>query len=238
MPRIRRTCPPGAAQHVLNRGNNRRTIFHKIGDYLAFLRLMAEAQTKIPLLLLAYCLMPNHFHFIVLPESAAALSAYMRWLMNAHVRQYHQHYETCGTGHIYQGRFKNFPVQTGSHLLNVWKYVEGNALRAGLVRRGEDWRWSSLSEEGRLDGPELCESPIVRPGAWVDYVNEELSLSDLKGVRRSVRRGAPYGDEDWTASVAKAHGLEFTLHRPGRPGWSSLSGRRGRRRGRSSSGSH
>ena len=108
MPRTRRVCPSGIAQHVLNRGNGRRTIFHKSADYQAFLRLMREAQQRTPLRLLAYCLMPNHFHLVVLPESAVELSAYMRWLLNAHVRRYHEHYNSRGTGHIYQDRTRTF----------------------------------------------------------------------------------------------------------------------------------
>jgi putative transposase len=205
------------AQHVLNRGNNRRTIFHKDGDYRAFLLLMAEAQTRVPMTFLAYCLMPNHFHFVVMPESAAALSAYMRWFMNAHVRQYHQHYETCGTGHIYQGRYKNFPIQTDSHLLHVWKYVEANALRAQLVARAEDWPWSSLSSGRCPRRPVLSESPIARPDGWIDYVNDAFPPEDLRCVRRAIKRGMPYGDQVWTAKIATQYGLEFTLRRQGRP---------------------
>ena len=217
MPRIHRVCPPGLAQHVINRGNNRRTIFHKSGDYQAFLRLLADVQAEIPMPLLTYCIMPNHFHLIVLPPSASSLSAYMRRLMNAHVRQYHQHYETCGTGHIYQGRFRNFSIQTDGHLLNAWKYVEGNALRAGLVRRAEHWRWSSLAAADGLERPRLCEAPVERPALWLDWVNDGFDDEELKRLRRSVKRGSPYGDEAWTDRIAKSHGLEFTLHSVGRP---------------------
>jgi putative transposase len=216
MPRIRRVCPPGVAQHVINRGNDRRTIFHKSGDYEAFLRLLGEAQAQTPMPVLAYCLMPNHFHLIVLPESAVALSAYMRWLMNAHVRQYHQHYETCGRGHIYQGRFKNFSIQTDRYLLNAWRYVEGNALRAGLVRRAEHWRWSSLSTGDDTRRPSLCESPVERPARWIDWVNDGFGTDELQRLRQCVKRGAPYGDDGWTEWIAKTHGLEFTLRPPGR----------------------
>jgi putative transposase len=177
---------------------------------------MREAQQRTPLALLAYCLMPNHFHLVVLPESAVELSAYMRWLMNAHVRRYHQHYGTCGTGHIYQGRYKNFPIQNGRHLLNVWKYVEGNALRARLVRRAEYWRWSSLSSDASIERPLLCESPIERPASWVEWVNNGFESDELTLLRRSVKRGAPYGDTDWTEYVAKTHGLEFTMRKQGR----------------------
>ena len=218
MPRIRRSAPPGLAHHVINRGNDRKMVFHRVGDYLAFLRFMAEAQISVPMRILAFCLMPNHFHLIVWPETVEALSAYMRVLMNLHVRNYHQHYGTVGHGHIWQGRFKNFPIQQDLHLLRVLRYVEANALRASLVRRAEDWSWSSLAEPRENDWPQLTASPIHRPDEWLDYVNDAVGGSELKRLRLSAGRGAPYGEPEWTARIAKTYGLEFTLRPAGRPG--------------------
>ena len=217
MPRIRRVFPPGIAQHVINRGNNRRTIFRKDGDYRAFLRLMAEAQQRHPIELLEYCVMPTHFHFVFWPQTEDAIPAYMTWLMNAHVRQYHQHYETCGHGHIYQGRYKNFPIQTDRHLLTVLRYVGANPLRALLVGRAENWKWSSLSAATSIARPELADSPVTRPRPWLPLVNSNLDEKTLQRIRRSVRRGAPFGDDTWTVRFAETHGLEFTLRSCGRP---------------------
>jgi len=217
MPRIRRSAPDGLAHHIINRGNDRKTVFHKIGDYLAFLRFMRAAQVCVPMRILAFCLMPNHFHFVFWPESVASLSAYMRLLMNAHVRNYQQHYGTCGHGHIWQGRFKNFPIQHDVHLLRVLRYVEANAGRANLVRRAEDWSWGSLAEPRGTEWPELTAWPVGRPDNWLDYVNDPVAGSEIQRLRLSVRRGAPYGQPDWTEKVAKASGLEFTLRPPGRP---------------------
>ena len=216
MPRIRRSAPDGMAHHVINRGNNRRRVFHKRGDYLAFLRLMGEAQEHIPMRILAYCLMPNHFHLVVWPDTMVSLSAYMHRLMNAHVRNYHQHYGTCGHGHIWQGRFKNFPIQHDANLLRVLRYVEANPLRADLVRRAEDWSWGSLADS-RHEQPALAEWPVARPEDWIDCVNVQHSAGDLAALRYSVRRGAPYGDDEWQKRIAKEYGLEFTLRPPGRP---------------------
>lgn len=218
MPRIRRSAPPGLAHHVLNRGNDRKRIFHKVGDYLAFLRFMFAAQARVPMKILAFCLMPNHFHMVLWPGSVEQLSGFMSVLMNLHVRNYQQHYGTVGHGHIWQGRFKNFPIQDDIHLLRVLRYVEANALRASLVRRAEDWSWNSLAEPRGDDWPELTSSPIERPDDWLDYVNGPVGGSELKRLRFSARRGAPYGEPDWTERVAKAYGLEFTLRPAGRPG--------------------
>ena len=216
MPRIARVFIEGAAYHVLNRGNNRSVIFQKPEDYSAFLRLMIEAHARTPIRLLAYILMPSHFHFIIRPATSDEIPAYMRWLMNAHVRHYHQHYGTSGYGHIYQGRYKAFPIETESYLLNALRYVEANALRAGLVERAEYWPWSS-AHPGHANGPELSAWPMPRPADWLELLNQQLSEDKLGAIRRSVDRGAPYGSKDWTQRTAAEYGLEFTLRSRGRP---------------------
>src|SRR4051812_22599060 len=146
MPRAARRCPGGFVYHVLNRGNDRKTIFHKRGDARAFVQLLDEAKHQVPTTrLLAWCLMNNHWHLVLHPTLDTDVTLFMSWLANAHVRRYRQHYETNGMGHLYQGRFKSFPVSTDDYdLLTVIRYVEANPLRARLVERAEDWRWSSL----------------------------------------------------------------------------------------------
>src|SRR5271155_5641953 len=128
MPRRARNTPAGLVYHVLNRGVGRRTLFHKPEDYWAFERVVAEAHKRIPLRILAHCLMPNHWHFVVWPQREGELSGFMQWL--THTQRWHAHYHTSGTGHLYQGRFKSFPVKCDMHLLLVLRYVERNALRA------------------------------------------------------------------------------------------------------------
>jgi putative transposase len=206
-------------QHVLSRGNDRKRIFLKREDYWAFLRLLVEAQNRYGLALLAYCLMPNHFHLVVRPESDVAISEYMHWLLSTHVRRYHRHYGTTGNGHLYQERYKNFLVQPGAHLLRVLRYVEANAVRASLVLRAEDWTWSSLQTNTSDSRPMLSPSPIERPPDWVDYVNQAVSLEELFEMRRSVVRDAPYGDPEWATAVAREYNVESTIRLPGRPRW-------------------
>ncbi|WP_202802903.1 transposase [Singulisphaera acidiphila] len=142
MARTARASVGGLCYHALNRGNRRETVFHKAGDYDAFLGAMADATARTPLDLLGYCLMSNHFHLVLRPHADGDLSRWMQWLLTAHARRYHRHHHT--TGHVWQGRFKAFPIEADEHLLTVLRYVERNALRAELVVRAEDWRWSSL----------------------------------------------------------------------------------------------
>jgi putative transposase len=218
MPRRRRIVPDNAVHHVLNRGNRRAEIFKKAGDYDDFLNLLANAIERVPMRILAVCVMPTHFHLLLWPLQGVDLSAYMNWLMNAHVRRYHQHYGTTGLGHIYQGRYKNFLVQSDAHLYRVLRYVEANARTAGLVPRAELWRGSSLCRRYTPDGRAyLSEWPVPRPADWGRYVNEGIDSHELAGLRECSRRGRPYGDPGWTVSTATKHGLESTVRDRGRP---------------------
>src|SRR5436305_874389 len=198
MSRSARVAPGGMIYHVLNRAGARLPLFRKDADYEAFERVMAEAMRLHPTRLLSYCLMPNHWHLVLWPRATGELSAYMRWLSNTHVRRWRQHWHSVGQGHVYQGRFKSFPVQDDRHYLTLLRYVEANPLRAGMVRRAEHWRWSSLSAARTPDGRTLLhEGPLPKPRDWDKIVNEPLEAQALAAARASVKRGRPFGDPAW-----------------------------------------
>jgi len=166
--------------------------------------------------ILGWCVMPNHFHLVLRPEADGDLSRWMQWLMTSHVRRYHSHYH--GAGHVWQGRFKAFPIQADEHLLTVLRYVERNPLRAGLVERAEDWRWSSLPLRTMKPVPKiLSPSPTKLPSGWTALVNRGQRAADEEAVRKSVQRGTPLGGERWTTTTAERLGLESTLRPRGRP---------------------
>src|SRR5437773_11604875 len=144
MSRRIRCSDGGYVHHVLNRAVGRATLFRKEADYVAFEKILREAWERFDMRLLAYLVMPNHWHLVVWPRKDGDLSSYLQWLTVTHVRRWHAHHHTAGTGPIYQGRFKSFPVQEGEHFLTVCRYVERNALRANLVSQAEHRRWSSL----------------------------------------------------------------------------------------------
>jgi putative transposase len=220
MPRTARASVGNICYHVLNRGNGRAEVFHKDADYAAFLDLMAAANERLPMRLLSYALLPNHFHLVLWPRADGDLSRWMQWLLTSHVRRYHRHYH--GSGHVWQGRFKAFPVERDEHLLAVLRYVERNALRARLAERAERWPWSSLAWRAerpakRVRPTMLADWPVPCPRDWVERVNCPQSEVELAALRLSVERGAPFGDESWARRTAKRLGLESTLRPRGRP---------------------
>jgi len=129
MPRPRRVCEPGVVLHVMNRANRKQRIFHGETDYSLFVEVLAAATQKFAVRLLAFCVMPNHWHLVIWPSAGDDVPAYMHWLTSTHVRQYHRVHGLIGTGHLYQGRYVSVPVQTDRHLLTVLRYVEANAVR-------------------------------------------------------------------------------------------------------------
>src|SRR5262245_39966713 len=135
MPRTARASVGGSWYHALNRGNQRAAVFHKPGDYDAFVEAIIDARNKVLVDVLGFCLMPNHFHVVLRPHADGDLGRWMQWLLTAHARRYHRHYGT--SGHVWQGRFKAFAIQDDDHLATVLRYVERNALRAELVARAE-----------------------------------------------------------------------------------------------------
>jgi len=220
MPRRPRLAVGDLAYHVLNRRVGRLPLFEKPGDYAAFETILGEAAVRTRIRLAAYCLMPNHWHLLLWPRHDGELSEVLRWISVTHTQRWHAHRKTAGTGPVYQGRFKSFPVQTDEHFLTVVRYVERNAIRAKLVSRAEDWRWGSLWRRTQGD-PELSawlsDWPIERPRDWVARVNRPQTALELESLRLSVQRGRPFGEEAWVGRMTKRFGLESTVRPRGRP---------------------
>jgi len=221
MPRQARNTPGGLIYHVLNRSVARLRIFKTPKDYVAFERVLAEAQVGCPMRVLSYCLMPNHWHLVLWPTGDDDLTAYMRWMTHTHVMRWHTAHRTVGTGPLYQGRFKAYPVQKDGHCLTVCRYVERNALKAGLVDRAEDWQWCSLWRRGHRrvtdNVPVLTPWPVSRPRQWTNLVNRPQSVADHAAVEHCIRRGGPFGTRTWTTTMIDRLKLEHTQRNPGRP---------------------
>jgi putative transposase len=221
MARKPRFAPGGLAYHVMNRTWGMIELFQDAGDYEAFERVLAEAVAREEMMrVCGYCLMPNHFHLVLWPEKDGQLSRFMQWLTMTHAQRWHAHRQSGGRGHLYQSRFKSFPIEQDRHFLSVCRYVERNALRANLVQRAEEWRWNSLWVRGRNSGPmkdQLAIGPVPLPRDWIRRVNEPQDEKELAALHFSRDRGRPYGEAEWARITADRLGLESSLRPPGRP---------------------
>lgn len=218
MSRPPRSIHAGSCYHVINRGNNRATIFHHPGDYGAFISLIRDAQERLPLDLFAACLMPNHFHLVVRPHGPDDVGTWMHWLLTTHSHRYHLTHGT--SGRVWQGRYKAFPIEQDAHLLTVLRYVERNAVRAGFVARARDWRWGSASwRHGPAARSALLQVPPVSlPVGWDDYVDQPQTTQELESMRACVNGQRAYGGDEWTAAAPECQGWSApAVRRRGRP---------------------
>jgi len=216
MPRTSRAAVGGQCYHLINRGNCRAQIFYDRGDYRRFLALMREAQARVAIEVFACCLMPNHFHLLARARMGSDFAEWMHWLLTTHVRRHHVF--NGSSGRLWQGRFKSFPIQEDGQFLTVARYVERNAVRAGLVRCAEEWPWGSLNWRHDPQCPfPLASSPVPLPGNWTEFVNAPQTPEELEAVRVCVNRQRPYGTSAWTAQTASQFGLSSSLRPVGRP---------------------
>jgi len=231
MGRPLRESAGGVVYHVLNRRVLRLTLFEHDNDYLAFERVLVEAMRRDEAPeLFSLCLMPNHWHLLLRPRENGDLSKWMQWLTVTHTHRWHSHHETTGTGPLYQGRFKCFPVQTDAHFLTAARYVERNALRAKLqgIESAEQWRWSTLwlrhrankrrlTETEQLLAASVADWPVNRPSDWLRRVNRAETAAELAAMQLSLTRGRPFGSDKWSRQISDQLGLHSTLRERGRP---------------------
>jgi putative transposase len=220
MPRNPRFAPGGLAYHVHNRAFGKTKLFKDAEDYETFEQVLAEAAAREPTLrICAYCLMPDHFHLVVLPRSDGQLSRFMQWVTMTHAQRWRTRRGTA-PGHIYQSRFRSFPIQEDLHFPSVCRYVETNAVRKKLAKRADRWRWSSLWARASKSGPMktvLSKWPVKMPNDWATRISGPQEAQELAALRVSLDRGRPYGDEAWVRKTAKRLGAESTLRPIGRP---------------------
>ena len=194
MPRTARVAPGGMVFHVLNRGVARMQLFEKAADYQAFEQVLRDTLDQSPMRICAYAVMPNHWHLLLWPESNGELAAFMQRLTITHVRRWQEHRGYAGLGHVYQGRYKSFPVESDEHFWVVARSVERNALRANLVLRAEEWRWSSLWQRCHPTGEErslLAAWPIDMPANWLERVNQTDDAQELECFAGACNEAAP-----------------------------------------------
>jgi len=223
MPRIARVAPGGIVYHVLNRANGRLRLFKKDEDFAAFEEVLASAHQRLPIRILDWVLMSNHWHMVLWPRRDGELTSFLRWLTLTHTQRWKHAHNAVGHGHLYQGRFKSFPVQDDRHLLTVLCYVERNPIRAQQVVRAQNWRWGSCHVRQRPSHPLaslLTDWPVDRPRHWLELVNRPQEPEEAALVKLSIQRSRPFGNDSWVQSTVRRLHLEQSLRPRGRPpGW-------------------
>lgn len=214
MSRLARVVVPGFPHHVTQRGNRRQAIFFEDGDYALYRDLLAERCRKASVEVWAYCLMPNHVHLIMVPQSAEGLA---RSIGETH-RQYTAFVNARArwTGHLFQGRFASVALDD-DHLMLAARYVALNPVRARLVKRPQDWPWSSLRAHlaGRDDGLVHVAPLLARLGRIDALVDVDEDIQALARLRAAESTGRPLGSDAFVARLEQR--LQRTL-RPGKPG--------------------
>ena len=190
MPRRARSTQRNSYFHVINRSVRRLVLFTQPADYRAFLSILSQALEQHPVRLLAYSVMPNHWHLVMGQTDTETLSRCLHWVTSTHAIRFNRHGQE---GPIYQGRLTSVQIPAVGDLVRVCRYVERNALQAGLVRQAQDWPWASLSE--RLQSSQcvpLVNAPFLSSRAWADYVNTPRPGDDA--AQNLLGRVAPLDD--------------------------------------------
>jgi len=220
MPRLARVDLGEYVYHVINRAIGRLKIFESKDDYALFEELLARAKEETGMRILAYAIMPNHWHLVLYPRNAGDLGIFMHRLTNTHTRRVHVRTRTIGHGPLYQGRYKSFIVESDQHLLTLIKYVERNPVRARLARTCEAWQWGSAWRRinGTKEQQELLDSsPVLLPHQYRTWINTPDREDDLKTIRLSANKGVPYGRDRWVDAMVTKYNLEYTRRSAGRP---------------------
>jgi len=214
MARLARVVAPGVPHHVTQRGNRCQPTFFADEDYAAYLDLVAEGCRAAGTEVWAYCLMPNHVHLVMVPRDADGLRAA---LGDAHRRYARQVNAThAWSGYLWQGRFKSFPMDE-DHVLAAARYIELNPVRAKLVRRARDWRWSSARAHlaGQDDALVRVRPLLDLAPDWADLLASGLKDEEREAIRRGERTGRPLGGKTFIARLERRLGRTLARQKPG-----------------------
>jgi len=220
MARLARVVAPGYPHHVTQRGNRRQQTFFGDDDYREYLSLLVEWCGRHGVRILAYCLMPNHVHVVVVPPSEDALC---RAIGEAHRRYTRRvNFREGWRGHLWQGRFASF-VMDEEYLVSAVRYVERNPVKAGLARRAEDWPWSSAAAHAAGRGDAVAQGDWLTQltAGWVCSWAEFLRRKDDRGFATAMRRcentGRPLGEATFLSKLEALLGRTLLPRKPGRP---------------------
>jgi len=216
MPRIARVVVPGCPHHVTQRGTNRGVIFADDADRRKFLYCLTDWTSKTGTRVWAYCLMGNHFHLLVVPETESSLGRCMHGATSRYAQYFNERHERCGR--LWQNRFFSCPVDPDRYLWVVAKYIEQNPVRAAIVRTAEEWPWSSAQSHLQCKGNSVLSAPSwLTEGERRDYRAFVSGSSEEEAVRRATATGRPLGTSDFYIRLEELLGRRLRRSKGGRP---------------------
>lgn len=225
MPRHARAILPEVAVHIIQRGNNRSACFHRESDYLVYLDHLRELSRRHGCEIHAYCLMTNHVHLLATPLAANACALLMKNLGQRYVQYVNRSRERTGT--LWEGRFRSCIAQSNRYVLACYRYIELNPVRAGMVARAGDYRWSShrvnaggARETCLVPHPEYLALGLDQDARLVAYralVDSGLDAAQVAEIRSATNSGGALGDAAFRSLAARALGQRLTPGRAGRP---------------------
>jgi len=225
MARLPRLTLPGWPHHIIQRGNNRQTIFATAADYQYWLNLLLEQATRYEVQIHAYVLMPNHFHLLATPQAVDGLPKMMQAVGRSYVRYFNQSQHRTGT--LWEGRYRSTVIQPERYLLACMAYMDLNPVRAGLVAQVQDYPWSShghcLGQRvDRLITPhalfwQLGNTPFAREAAYAELVRAGINSVQQAALTESTLSGWALGDPDFVANLQKQTARRVVKSTAGRP---------------------
>jgi putative transposase len=218
MPRIARIIGVGYPHHIVQRGNNREKVFLDQGDYQRYFSFLAKYSEEKEAAVLAYCLMPNHVHLLVRPSEEEALPKMMQGITLCYSKYFNE--ENGRTGRLWECRYHSTVIDGDSYLWTVSKYIENNPVRAGMVRRPEDYPYSSAKAHilGRKD--HLLKEPLFDKSELKEYrkfIRSEEDKKIIEEIKKQTRSGKPLGDREFLNSLAEKFGHSLSFRPRGRP---------------------
>lgn len=214
MARMPRLVVPGYPHHVTQRGTRRMKTFFCSDDYQYYLDLVSQYQQDAGVSVWAYCFMPNHVHFVVVPEEKASLSRLFRQVHRHYTR--HINFREQWKGHLWQERFHSF-VMDERYLLATVRYVELNPVRARLCDKPENWQWSSARAHLHEQDDQITtvEPMLGRVSHWPSYLSAGNTEPSLESIRQHASSGRPAGDETFIEKLESLSGRTLKKKKPG-----------------------
>jgi putative transposase len=228
MARLPRISPKGIPVHVIQRGNNRQACFVSDEDHGAYVGWLKEYAKKYGVDIHAWVMMTNHVHLLCTPQQEGAVSRMMQALGRRYVRYFNFEYRRSGT--LWEGRYKSCLVQAERYLLEVYRYIELNPVRAEMVTDPGEYRWSSYQINALGKVSDLCTphpeylalgvEPLKRRenyrALFVHHVDDEL----LEEIRTNTNKGMAVGNDRFKEEIETLTGRRLRAKKRGRPsGW-------------------